>query len=212
MGSTQRLTTKRSSHRVARGALTGAVTYGGGITEPAHRNWYTKMQIVHCSSDSQTFSVFSSNVIIHVVFLLTIACLSLQRANASWETPIVDHEKQVRDFVAAFNSRDLAKMLEFTDDNIQWLSVNGAKISIETEGKAALKASMEKYFDGCPSCKSSLESVQTVGSRVTAKETASWTGKNGPREQSSLSVYEFQNNKIIRVYYFPVETETASRK
>src|SRR5262245_55749352 len=121
---------------------------------------------------------------------------------------IDDHEKQVRDFVAAFNIRDLTKMLELADDNIQWLNVNGAKISIETEGKAALKASMEKYFRGCSTCKSSLEWVQAAGSRVSAREIAHWTSKSGQKEQSSLSVYEFQGDKIIRVYYFPAERES----
>jgi hypothetical protein len=125
---------------------------------------------------------------------------------------IDDHEKQVRDFVAAFNARDLTKMLELADDNIQWLSINGAKISIETEGKPALKASMEKYFSECSTCKSSLEWVQTAGSRITAREIAHWTSKNGPKEQSSLSVYEFHGDKIIRVYYFPAERESSGNK
>jgi hypothetical protein len=125
---------------------------------------------------------------------------------------IDDHEKQVRDFVAAFNARDLAKMLELVDDKIQWLSINGATISIETEGKAALKASMEKYFSECSTCKSSLEWVQTAGSRITAREIAHWTSKSGPKEQSSLSVYEFQGDKIIRVYYFPAEREISPKK
>lgn len=118
-----------------------------------------------------------------------------------------EQEKQVREFVAAFNARNLDKMLELADDNIQWLSVDGAKIAIETDGKKALRESMEKYFRSCPSCKSSLAWVSVAGSRVTAKEKASWTSKSGPKAQSSLSVYEFQNGKILRVYYFPAETE-----
>src|SRR5262245_4908196 len=123
-----------------------------------------------------------------------------------------DHEKQVRDFVAAFNARDIAKMLELADDKIQWLNIDGAKISIETEGKAARKASMEKYFSERATCKSSLEWVQTAGNRITAREIAHWTSKSGAKEQSSLSVYEFQGDKIIRVYYFPAERESSPKK
>lgn len=125
---------------------------------------------------------------------------------------IDEHEKQVRDFVAAFNARDLAKMLELADDKIQWLSIDGAKISIEAEGKTALKASMEKYFSECSTCKSSLAWVQVAGSRITAREIAHWTSKSGPKEQSSLSVYEFQGDKIMRVYYFPAESESRPKK
>jgi hypothetical protein len=153
------------------------------------------------------------NVINRKLFLIVIIfSLSINPVNVTSGSPIFDHEKQVRDFVAAFNARDLSKMLELTDDNIQWLSISGAKISIETEGKTALKASMEKYFSECPTCKSSLESVQVAGSRITAMEIARWTSKSGPKEQKSLSVYEFQGGKIIRVYYFPAEVVIPPKK
>jgi hypothetical protein len=153
------------------------------------------------------------NVINHKLFLIVVIfSLSINSVTGTSESPIFDHEKQVRDFVAAFNARDLSKMLELTDDDIKWLSINGAKISIETEGKTALKTAMEKYFSECPTCKSSLEWVQIAGSRITAMEIARWTSKSGPKEQSSLSVYEFQGGKIARVYYFPAEVEVPPKK
>ena len=138
-----------------------------------------------------------------VLMVIVAAIFGLSAVQASAN----DQEKQVRAFIEAFNTRNLDKMVEAVDDGIQWLSVDGAKISVETEGKKALRESMEKYFKSCPSCQSSLEWVQVAGSRVTAKEKASWTSKSGPKEQSSLSVYEFQGGKIIRVYYFPAEAE-----
>jgi hypothetical protein len=39
-------------------------------------------------------------------------------------------------------------------------------------------------------------------------ERASWSGKNRAKSQRSLSVYEFRNGKILRVYYFPAEVYT----
>jgi hypothetical protein len=117
-------------------------------------------------------------------------------------------EKQVREFVAAFNARQIDVMIEMTAEKVQWMIVDGAKISIETEGRAALRSSMERYFRSCSSCRSSLEWVQTAGSRVTAMERASWSGKDGAKSQRSLSVYEFQDGKILRVYYFPAEAVT----
>jgi hypothetical protein len=118
-----------------------------------------------------------------------------------------DHESQVRDFVTAFNERNLDAMVSMADENIQWLSVDGAKITVETEGKAALRKSMEGYFRKCASCRSSLEWIQSAGNRVTALERASWTGKSGPMAQKSLSVYEFNEAGILRVFYFPAERE-----
>lgn len=168
------------------------------------------MQTVNTCADGKG-SPFGS--IIRTLLLIFVASyLSFESVANARTFSIDDQEKQVREFVAAFNTRSLDKMLEMVDDGIQWLSVNGTKISVETEGKTALKESMEKYFQECPSCKSSLEWVQTAGSRVTAKERASWAGKNGPREQSSLSVYEFKSGKIIRIYYFPGESEIDIKK
>lgn len=121
-----------------------------------------------------------------------------------------EQEKRVREFLAAFNDRKIDRMLELAAENIQWMHIDGAKVSIEVEGKAALRQSMERYFRSCSSCKSSLEWVQTAGSRVTAMERASWSGKDGPKSQRSLSVYEFQGDKILRVYYFPAEPVTLA--
>lgn len=116
-----------------------------------------------------------------------------------------DQAIQIREFVEAFNKRDIDAMLELVDENIQWLNVDGEQIKVETEGKTALREGMSRYFRNCPSCKSSLGWVQNAGSRVVALERATWSVKNEMKSQSSLSVYEFRNGKIHRVYYFPAE-------
>ncbi len=136
--------------------------------------------------------------------LVAVVTVSLETAKTQAQA---EHETRVREFVAAFNSRNIDAMLGAVDENVQWLSVNEAKVTIETEGKNALGESMERYFRSCPSCKSSLEWLQKSGSRVTAMERASWSGKIGLKSQASLSVYEFRNGKILRVYYFPADVD-----
>ena len=112
----------------------------------------------------------------------------------------------VRAFVAAFNTRDVEAMLALADDTIEWGTVDGKTIAMETSGKEALRAAMTGYFASCPSCRSELEWVQPAGSRVAAYERSSWTDKTGvEKRQASLSVYELANGKIARVLYFPVE-------
>jgi hypothetical protein len=137
--------------------------------------------------------------------LLLAVAVAVLVASEHQVTSSVEQERRVRAFVAAFNARDIDAMLALADDNIQWLSVNGPKVTIETEGKLALGQSMGRYFKSCPSCKSSLEWVQIAGSRVTAMERATWSSKSGAKSQSGLSVYEFNGDKILRVYYFPAE-------
>ena len=137
-----------------------------------------------------------------VIAVVVAASPAPRRVDSSGES-----QKQVRAFIEAFNARDLDVMLALADENIQWLIVDGAKVSVETEGKAALRESMVRYFRSCPSCKSSIEWIQKAGSRVTVMERASWSGKSGAKSQSSLSVYEFRGDKILRVYYFSAEVD-----
>lgn len=137
-----------------------------------------------------------------VTAIVVLAGPELSPVNSS-----IEKEKRVREFVEAFNARNVDAMLELADESVQWLIVEGPKVSVETEGKAALRESMGRYFRSCPSCKSSLEWIQSAGSRVTALERASWFGKSGAKSQRSLSVYEFRGDKILRVYYFPAEVD-----
>ena len=123
-----------------------------------------------------------------------------------------DIEAEVKQFVAAFNARNIEAMLAVVDEKVQWLSVDGTKVTIEADGKNALRASMERYFRDCPSCKSSLDWVRGSGSRVAATERATWSGKDGFKSQRSLSVYEFRNGKILRVYYFPTEPDAQGEQ
>ncbi len=123
---------------------------------------------------------------------------------AAAETPTTN-EQRVRAYVSAFNQREIDTMMSMVSDDIQWLSVAGDTIAVETEGKPRLRESMASYFKSMPSAKSELEWVQATASRVAALERASWEGKSGPRSQSSLCVYEFRDSLISRVYYYPVE-------
>jgi hypothetical protein len=143
------------------------------------------------------------------VLAVSVAALTLFLQSGKGHTQ-ADSEARVQEFVAAFNSRNIDAMLALVDENLQWLSISGAKITIETDGKNALRESMVRYFRSCPSCKSSLESVRMSGSRLTAMERASWSAKSGNKSQTSLSVYEFRNGKILRVYYFPVDVDAPS--
>jgi hypothetical protein len=121
--------------------------------------------------------------------------------------PEDDRVKQVKGFVDAFNARNIDAMLNSVEEDIQWLSIDGTKISVEVEGIKPLRKYMEGYFQNCTSCRSELITVRQVGNRVTALERASWTGKTGQKSQASMSVYEFRGNRISRVYYFPVERD-----
>jgi len=118
---------------------------------------------------------------------------------------IADPIAAVEALTAAFNDHDVDAMLALVSDEVEWLSVNGATVGVEAAGKQTLSEGMAGYFDSCPSCRSALEQLMPAGSRVCAFERASWESADGPDSQHSLAVYELQDGRVRRVYYFPAE-------
>lgn len=116
----------------------------------------------------------------------------------------ISHEQRVREYVTAFNEHKIDAMLTMVSDDIQWLSVDGDKITLETQGKEKLRESMAGYFKSSKA-KSELEWIPVTSTRVAALERASSQGKSGRKSQASLSVYEFRYGLISRVYYYPAE-------
>ena len=115
------------------------------------------------------------------------------------------HEQKVKDYVAAYNRRDIDAMLNMVSEDIQWLSVDGDKITVETKGKGPLRESLAGYFKSSPSAQSTLEWIHATSARVAAHEKSTWKTKSGMKSQTSLSVYEFHQGLITRVYYYPAE-------
>ena len=135
--------------------------------------------------------------------LLTLFVIFISEANANDATSA--HIITVEQFVKSFNAQNSKAMAEFVTDEVQWLSVNGEKVVVETEGKNDLIASMNAYFKSCLTCRSELANIIATKNRISAVEIATWQGSDGLKTQRALSVYEFSGEKIIRVYYFPAE-------
>lgn len=111
--------------------------------------------------------------------------------------------KLVTAFVEAFSKHDVADLVARTHADVEWLSIDGSTVSVETRGQEALAAYLQKYFEGCPSCRSTVEISSVSGNFVAAIETAHWESKGEKRSQASLSVYEITDGKIRRVWYYP---------
>ncbi|MBT8142528.1 MAG: nuclear transport factor 2 family protein [Gammaproteobacteria bacterium] len=111
----------------------------------------------------------------------------------------------VKNFIDAFNQRDLEKMLSLVSHDMQWFFINGDKLIHETANRSELSLAMEKYFSDCETCQSRLVKLISSNARVSAIEEASWDSDKERKSQRSLSVYEFEGELIKRVYYFPEE-------
>lgn len=137
-------------------------------------------------------------LIIFVGMLITIA-------SAADESVESRQEKIVHSYVEAFNAHNVEAMLRMVTDDVQWLTIAGDKIATETDNKEELRLGMERYFESCSTCKSSLMHVFSSGERVSALEVASFETAQGIQKQKSISIYEFSGNLIKRVYYFSVD-------
>lgn len=112
-------------------------------------------------------------------------------------------QSTVKAFVAAFNHRDVQAMLALTTDDIRWMFVADAELTVQTQGKAALRDAMTQYFQGQTDTQSTIMQLSADGPFVYAVEQARWTGADGESQtQCSNAVYEFEEKAIKNVWYF----------
>lgn len=116
---------------------------------------------------------------------------------------ILDREKIILEYVRSFNQKDAEQMLLHTSPQVLWMSVNGDKISVETKGQQSLKEALQSYFKHTPSIQSELLTVHATGQVVYTVEKAYWEKNGKTKSQCSPAMYQFENKKIIYVWYFP---------
>jgi len=110
----------------------------------------------------------------------------------------------IAEHVRAFNARDIEAMAKMQHPDIQWLSVKGHIVSIEVDGRDALAQNMTKYVKSPTKVTSTLRNWNVNAPYVAVTETAKWTATNGVKKsQSSMTVYELEDNLIRRVWYYP---------
>lgn len=114
-------------------------------------------------------------------------------------------EEVVERYMAAYNDHDIEAMLALVDADVQWLSIDGERIRVETEGSGALAEAMRGHFESMPSTRSEIETMMVSGSRVSVREKARCRIGDEWREQAALSVYQVADGRIRRVWYFAAE-------
>lgn len=110
---------------------------------------------------------------------------------------------KVRQFVEAFNQKDVDAMLFIAAEDMSWMSISNQKLELETASRAKLRESMLAYFKSTPSARSEIRSIHESGPFVYSLEQAFWAVKGKEKSQCSMAVYEFSDDKIRNVWYFP---------
>ena len=130
------------------------------------------------------------------------AAVGAQRAGPSPRdtTPI----SVVREYVAAFNAKDLDAMMSVVASEIVWMSVTGDSLTDVGRGVDAFRRLIAGYFRAVPSARSELIKIDATGPWVTTHERTRWEASpSGVGGQTSLVVYEVRDGRIRHAWFYP---------
>ncbi|MEP2987736.1 MAG: nuclear transport factor 2 family protein [Parasphingorhabdus sp.] len=120
----------------------------------------------------------------------------------------IENRTIVQRYVDAYNRQDIGSMSKLMASEIEWFSVKGSTLLPMAAGKEHLLKILTEQFSDQFDPASKLSGWSVNGAVVAVKETVSWeTAKGKIKSQSSTAVYEVQNAKIRRVWYFDASSE-----
>lgn len=110
----------------------------------------------------------------------------------------------VREYVAAFNAKDLDAMMRMVASEMVWMTVTGDSLTDVGRGIDAFRRMIAGYFRAVPSARSELRKVDATGPWVTTHERTRWDAPpSGVGGQSSLVVYEVRDGLIRHAWFYP---------
>lgn len=109
----------------------------------------------------------------------------------------------VKGLMAAFNKHDADRMRTYWHDDVTWIEINGTQSSVVTDSAEQLHRELVAYFENYPEVSSSLESISVNGDYLTAIERPVWVEDGEKKSQASVVVYEFDDGKVKRFWYYP---------
>ena len=116
----------------------------------------------------------------------------------------------LRAYLEAYNRHEPDAVAAFLAPEIKWLSLDAEKLSVDGDGREALRTWLAGYFKSLPDVRSDFLAIEQTGAYLTVRERASWTAKDGTRRsQQAHGVYEIRDGLIARVWYFPSVRDPA---
>ena len=114
----------------------------------------------------------------------------------------------LREYIDAYNTKDVSAMLAFFDDACVFENISGGKITVRTEGKAKLEALARKSAQLFATREQKVVSVTEGQGRIVAEIAyhAVWQADLSPELKAGsrldlrgISLFEFAGEKIIRL-------------
>jgi ketosteroid isomerase-like protein len=108
------------------------------------------------------------------------------------------NEQLMRDISAAFNSRDVDRIMSFfTDDATFWLARGPEPVGRTLEGKAAIRQALTDRFKVIPDMRWDHKEYIFAGDRAVSVWTVRGRGADGEAlNYQGCDIYQFRNGKI----------------
>ncbi|MBI2812968.1 MAG: nuclear transport factor 2 family protein [Opitutae bacterium] len=116
----------------------------------------------------------------------------------------------LRAYLDACNRHEPDAVAALLAPGVKWLSLEADKLTVDGDGREALRTWLAGYFGKLPDVRSEFLSIEQTGAFLSVRERAAWTGKDGTRRsQQSHGVYEIRDGLIARAWYFPSVRDPA---
>ena len=108
------------------------------------------------------------------------------------------NERLMRDISAAFNSRDVDRIMSFfTDDATFWLARGPEPVGRTLEGKAAIRQALTDRFKVIPDMRWDHKEYIFAGDRAVSVWTVRGSGADGEAlNHQGCDIYQFRDGKI----------------
>jgi len=106
------------------------------------------------------------------------------------------------DQLEAFNDGDIDRLCNNISEDFIWYSVTEDSMYIEAQGVKAFRKGMKSYYIQFKGVKSEIVAYTISGNRVSFTEKITFYDKNGEKTRSSIGVYQIDDGKITRAWYF----------
>jgi ketosteroid isomerase-like protein len=110
-------------------------------------------------------------------------------------------------YLDAFNRHDAAGAAALLGPRIKWMTVDTDKLTVEGQGRDAVRSWLESYFKAEPDVRAEFLSLEQTGILLAVRQRVTWTANGKSRTEQSHAIYEVRDGLVTNVWYFPAVRE-----
>ncbi len=107
----------------------------------------------------------------------------------------------------AYDDQDYDKMMSFVADDYQFYGITDDGPKLRANGKDQATAALKMVLESDSYVKGEVDFLKGFGNLVIALEKDRFREDDQVVTRSTLGVYEYRGNKLVRAFSFPVKEE-----